>query len=122
VGAEDPPFVAALVFEQLGLTPNSLSVKAASRLIRQTIGPAGFAGLFTIDHAVHPVVSYTNDLNTLDRLLEERDVRWVIVKTDRQLLNTSWTPLDRFVRDVLPQRYVAVEKIPRYTIFRRVGR
>ena len=24
VGAEDPPFVAALVFEQLGLTPNSL--------------------------------------------------------------------------------------------------
>ena len=70
VGAEDPPFVAALVFEQLGLTPNSLSVKAASRLIRQTIGPAGFAGLFTIDHAVHPVVSYTNDLNTLDRGLK----------------------------------------------------
>ena len=63
---DDPPFVAALVFEQLGLTANSLAVKAASRLIRQTIGPSGFAGLFTIDHAVHPVVSYTNDLNTLD--------------------------------------------------------
>jgi len=62
------------------------------------------------------------DLNTLDRLLEERDVRWVIVKTDRQLLNTSWTPLDRFVRDVLPQRYVVIQNIPRYTIFRRVGR
>ena len=67
---DDPPFVAALVFEQLGLTANSLAVKAASRLIRQTIGPSGFAGLFTIDHAVHPVVSYTNDLNTLDKGLK----------------------------------------------------
>jgi len=64
--AEDPPFVAALVFEQLGPTGNSLFVKAASRLIRQTIGPSGFAGLFTIDHAVHPVVSYTNDPTELD--------------------------------------------------------
>jgi hypothetical protein len=36
---EDPPFVAALVFEQLGLTANSLAVNAAGRLIRQTIGP-----------------------------------------------------------------------------------
>jgi VWFA-related protein len=67
---DDPPFVAALVFEQLGLTANSLAVNAASRLIRQTIGPSGFAGLFTIDRAAHPVVSFTNDLNALDKGLK----------------------------------------------------
>lgn len=68
---DDPPFVAALVFEQLGPTANSLARRAASRLIGDNVGPAGFAGIFSIDFAVHPVVNFTNNRAALDEGLKK---------------------------------------------------
>ena len=68
---DDPPFVAALVFEQLGPTAKSLALRGASRLVGDNVGPAGFAGIFTIDLAVHPVVNFTNSRAALDEGLKK---------------------------------------------------
>jgi VWFA-related protein len=63
---DDPPFVAAMVFEQLGPTAKSLALHGATRLLDTNVGPAGFAGIFTIDQVVHPVVNFTNNRVALD--------------------------------------------------------
>ncbi len=59
------------------------------------------------------------DGETVLRLLDSLDVEWVVVKNRLQLLNSPWRHLERFVALDLPARYVLVEELPRYRIFRR---
>jgi hypothetical protein len=59
------------VFEQLGPSAKSLALRGASRLVGDNVGPAGFAGIFTIDFAVHPVVNFTNNRAALDEGLKK---------------------------------------------------
>ena len=58
------------------------------------------------------------DTATLMRMMEERNIRWVIVKTRLQLLNEPWRPLRSFERD-LGAHYRVADVLPRYTSLER---
>jgi len=55
----------------------------------------------------------------LMQMLAGRQIKWVIVKTQLQLLHSPWTALESFVARELPSAYDVVEVLPRYTIMRR---
>ena len=63
--ADDPPAVAALVFHELGPEARGLAMKAASRFIQESVGPRGFAGIFSQDFALHVVTPFTNNQDAL---------------------------------------------------------
>jgi len=65
--ADDPPAVAALVFHELGPEARYLAMKAASRFIEESVGPGGFAGIFSQDFALHVVTPFTNDPDVLSK-------------------------------------------------------
>jgi VWFA-related protein len=55
--AAAPPRVVALAFEQLGPGARVIAAQAAHRLL-DTLGSADFAGVFTLDRALHVVAPY----------------------------------------------------------------
>ncbi|PYR74866.1 MAG: hypothetical protein DMF86_17115 [Acidobacteria bacterium] len=59
------------------------------------------------------------DRPTLMKMMEERQITWVIVKTRLQLRNGPWRPLEAFVEQDLAERYDVFDVLPRYTILRR---
>lgn len=63
--ADDPPAVAALVFHELGPEARLLAMKAGSRFIEESVGPSGFAGIFSQDFALHVVTPFTNNRDAL---------------------------------------------------------
>ena len=60
------------------------------------------------------------DTAMLMRLLDQRDIKWVIVKSELQLHNRAWAPIETFVNHDLPTRYHVVERLPRYAILKRI--
>jgi hypothetical protein len=58
------------------------------------------------------------DAKTLLEMLEDREVKWIVVKTRLQLLNPPWRPLDTFLGS-LAARYAVADTLPRYTILKR---
>jgi VWFA-related protein len=63
--ADDPPAVAALVFQELGPEARLLAMKAGSRFIEESVGSSGFAGIFSQDFALHVVTPFTNNRDAL---------------------------------------------------------
>jgi 4-amino-4-deoxy-L-arabinose transferase-like glycosyltransferase len=59
------------------------------------------------------------DGERLLQLLEENEIRWVVVKDQLQLRQRPWRHMESFLTHNLPSRYELVESLPRYRIFRR---
>jgi hypothetical protein len=59
------------------------------------------------------------DRQELVRLLDAHGVEWVVLKTRLQLHHSPWRHLEAFVRIDLPARFVPVDELPGYRIYRR---
>jgi len=55
----------------------------------------------------------------LMQLLDEKDIKWVVLKDRLQLRHSPWALMETFLATDLPSRYEAVEVLPRYTILKR---
>ena len=58
------------------------------------------------------------DRTQLLRLLEEHDIKWVVLKDRLQLRHLPWRHLEAFVTTDLPARYQIIDVLPRYRILK----